>query len=168
MDVLSMNNTATAAKSLQLCPTLCHPIAGSPPGSPVPGILPARTLEWVAISFSNVWKWKVKAKSLSRVQTPSDSVECSLPGPSIHGIFQARVLEWVAIAFYNTEILFVPYVRIHLGSGKAPSYPSGHISIRKKFTLLSLIFSGSPSKLIFFFRDFFLHVKLRFKATLLK
>ena len=59
---------AAAAKSLQLCPTLCDPIDGSPPGSPVPGILQARTLEWVAISFSNVWKWKVKVKSLSRVQ----------------------------------------------------------------------------------------------------
>ena len=56
------------AKSLQLCPTLCNPIDGSPPGSAVPGILQARTLEWVAISFSNVWKWKVKVKSLSRVQ----------------------------------------------------------------------------------------------------
>ena len=59
--------TATAAKSLQLCPTLCVPIDGSPPGSPVPGILLARTLEWVAISFSNAWKWKVKVKSLSHV-----------------------------------------------------------------------------------------------------
>ena len=59
---------AAAAKSLQLCPTLCDPIDGSPPGSPVPGILQARTLEWVAISFSNAWKWKVKVKSLSRVQ----------------------------------------------------------------------------------------------------
>ena len=59
---------AAAAKSLQLCPTLCDPIDGSPPGSPVPGILQAITLEWVAISFSNVWKWKVKVKSLSRVQ----------------------------------------------------------------------------------------------------
>ena len=49
---------AAAAKSLQLCPTLCDPIDGSPPGSPVPGILQARVLEWVAISFSNVWKWK--------------------------------------------------------------------------------------------------------------
>ena len=50
------------AKSLQLCPTLFDPIHGSPPGSPVPGILQARTLEWVAISFSNAWKWKVKVK----------------------------------------------------------------------------------------------------------
>jgi len=59
---------AAAAKSLQSCLTLCDPIDGSPPGSPVPGILKARTLEWVAISFPNVWKWKVKVKSLSRVQ----------------------------------------------------------------------------------------------------
>ena len=58
---------ATAAtKSLQSCPTLCDPINGSPPGSPVPGILWARTLEWVAVSFSNAWKQKVKVKSLSR------------------------------------------------------------------------------------------------------
>ena len=57
-----------AAKSLQSCATLCNPIDGSPPGSPVPGILQARTLEWVAISFSNAWKWNVKVKSLSRVR----------------------------------------------------------------------------------------------------
>ena len=57
-----------AAKLLQSCPTLCDPRDGSPPGSPVPGILQSRTLEWVAISFSNAWKWKVKVKSLSRVQ----------------------------------------------------------------------------------------------------
>ena len=55
------------AKSLQSCPTLCDPIDGGPPGSPIPGILQARTLEWVAISFSNAWKWKVKVKSLSHV-----------------------------------------------------------------------------------------------------
>ena len=64
-------STATAAltaKSLQSCPTLCDPIDGSPPGSPVPGILQARTPEWVAISFSNVWKWKVKVKSLSHIR----------------------------------------------------------------------------------------------------
>ena len=56
------------AKLLQLCPTLRDPIDGSPPGNPVPGTLQARTLKWVAISFSNAWKWKVKGKSLSRVQ----------------------------------------------------------------------------------------------------
>ena len=68
---------AAAAKSLQSCPTPCDPIDGSPPGSPVPGILQARTLEWVAISFSNAWKWKVKVKSLSCVRllaTPRTAV----------------------------------------------------------------------------------------------
>ena len=59
---------AAAAKSFQSCPTPCDPIDGSPPGSPVPGILQARTLEWVAISFSSAWKWKVKVKSLSPVR----------------------------------------------------------------------------------------------------
>ena len=61
-------HNAAAAKSLQSCPTRCDPRDGSPPGSPAPGILQARTLEWVAIFFSNAWKWKVKVKSLSRVR----------------------------------------------------------------------------------------------------
>ena len=65
--ILSITLLACVAKSLQSCPTLCDPIDGSPPDSPVPGILQARTPEWVAISFSNAWKWKVKVKSLSCV-----------------------------------------------------------------------------------------------------
>ena len=60
-------HAAAAAKSLQSCPTLCDSIDSSPPGSPIPGILQARTLKWVAISFSNAWKWKVKVKSFSCV-----------------------------------------------------------------------------------------------------
>ena len=59
---------AAAAKSLQSCLTLCDPIDSSPPGSPVPGILQARILEWIAMSFSNAWKWRVKVKLLSRVR----------------------------------------------------------------------------------------------------
>ena len=66
--LLPSSAAAAAAKLLQSCPTLCNPIDGSPSGSTVPGIIQARTLEWVAISFSNAWKWKVKVKSLSRVQ----------------------------------------------------------------------------------------------------
>ena len=92
---------AAAAKSLQSCPTLCDPMDGSPRGSPVPGILQAGTLEWVAISFSNAWKWKVKVKSLSLVRllgTPW-TVAHQAPPWKVHGIFQARVLEWGAIAF---------------------------------------------------------------------
>ena len=71
-----------AAKSLQSCPTLCNPIDGSPPGSTNPGILQARTLEWVAISFSNAWKWKVKVKLPSRVRllaTPWTAVHQAPP-----------------------------------------------------------------------------------------
>ena len=67
--LLRVSETAAAAvKSLQSCPTLYDPIEGSPPGSPVSGILQARILEWVATSFSNAWKWKLKVKSLSRVR----------------------------------------------------------------------------------------------------
>ena len=61
-------NADYCAKSFQSCPTLCDPIDGSPPGSPVPRILQVRTLEWVAISFSNAWKWKAKVKSLSHAR----------------------------------------------------------------------------------------------------
>ena len=75
-------NLHTAAKLLQSCPTLCDPTDGSPPGSAIPGILQARTLEWVAISFSNAWKWKVKVKSLSCVwllATPWTAAYQALP-----------------------------------------------------------------------------------------
>ena len=94
---------AAAAKSLQLwLKYWSDPIDSSPLGSPVPGILQARTLEWVAISFSNAWKWKVKVKSLSRVQL-SDPMDCSPPGSSVHGIFQARAPEWGAIALSEVD-----------------------------------------------------------------
>ena len=88
---------AAAAKSLQLCPTLCDPIDGSPPGSSVPGILQARRLEWVAISFSNAWKVKSESEVAQSYPTLHDPMDCSLPGSCIHGIFQASVLEWGAI-----------------------------------------------------------------------
>ena len=91
--------SAAVAKSLQSCLTLCDPIDGSPPGSPVPGILQARTLEWVAISFSQCMKVKRESEVAQSCLTLSDSMDCSLPGPSVRGIFQARALEWGAIAF---------------------------------------------------------------------
>ena len=78
-------DAATAAKSHQSCLTLCDPIVGSPPGSPVPGILQARTLEWVDISLSNAWKWKGKVKSLGRVwlfETPWTVAHQAPPLPS--------------------------------------------------------------------------------------
>ena len=88
---------ATAAKSLQSYPNLCDPIESSPPGSPVPGILQARTLEWVAISFSSAWN-KSESEVAQSCPTLSDPMDYSLPGSSVHGIFQASVLEWGAIA----------------------------------------------------------------------
>ena len=97
MDQIVMYIVATA-KLHQSCPTLCDPVDGSPPGSPVPGILQARTLEWVAISFSNAWKSKVKVKSLSHIWLLATPWTAAYQAP-VHGIFQARVLEWGAIAF---------------------------------------------------------------------
>ena len=76
---------------------------GSLPGSPFPGILQARTLEWVAISFSNAWKWKVKVKSLSHVWLLVTPWTAAYQAPRVHGIFQARVPEWGAIAFSGSE-----------------------------------------------------------------
>ena len=75
----------TAAESFQSCPTLCDPIDGSPPGSPVPGILQARTLEWVAISISNAWKWKVKVKSLSHVRPSATPCTAAYEAPPSMG-----------------------------------------------------------------------------------
>ena len=86
--------------SLQLCPTLCDPIDGSPPGSPIPGILQARILEWVAISSS-----MHESEVAQSCPTLCDPMDCSPPGSSVHGIFQARVLEWGAIAFSNYVIV---------------------------------------------------------------
>ena len=73
------SSCSAAAKSLQSRPTLCDPIHRSPPGSPVPGILQARTLEWVAISFSNAWTWKVKVKSLSCVWPSATPWTAAIP-----------------------------------------------------------------------------------------
>ena len=76
---------AAATKSLQSCPTLCDPIDGSPPGSPVPGILQTRILELVSISFSNAWKWKVKMKLLSRIRLLSISWTTDYQAPPSMG-----------------------------------------------------------------------------------
>ena len=89
---------AADAKSLQLCSTLCDPIDGSPPGSHIPGILQARTLEWGAIAFSKIIA-AAAAKSLQLCPTLCDPIDGSPPGSPVPGIFQARVLEWGAIAF---------------------------------------------------------------------
>ena len=93
---------AATAKLLQLCPTLWDPIDGSPPGSPVPGILQARTQEWVAISFSSAWKWKVKVKSFNCVWLLATPWTAPHQAPPSIGF--SRQEEWGAIAFSKTCI----------------------------------------------------------------
>ena len=99
---------AAAAKSLQSCPTLCDPIDGSPPGSPVHGIFQAGTRVGCHCLLQCV-----KVKSESEVAqfclTFRDPMDCSPPGSSTHGIFQARVLEWVAIAFSECRLMFLNF-----------------------------------------------------------
>ena len=95
---------AAAAKSLQLCPTLCDPTGGSPPGSPVPGILQARTLEWVAISFSNAWKWKVKVKSLSRVRLSTTPWTAAYQAPPSMGF--SRQEHWSGVPLPSLSFLY--------------------------------------------------------------
>ena len=91
-----------AAKSFQSCPTLCDPIDGSPPGSSISGILQARILEWVAISFFKAYK---HAKSLQSCLTLCDPMDSSPPGSSVHRILQARILEWAAISFSTNNCI---------------------------------------------------------------
>ena len=93
------NTAAAAAKLLQSCPTLCDPIDGSQPGSPVPGILQARTLEWVAISFSNAWKWKNTVKLLSRVWLLVNPWTAAHQAPPSMGFSRQEYRSAVAIAF---------------------------------------------------------------------
>ena len=90
-------STAAAGKSLQSCPTLCDPIDGSPPGSPIPGILQARTLEWVAISFSSAWKWKLKVKSLSRIWPSATPWTAAFQAPPSMGFSRQEYLSGVPL-----------------------------------------------------------------------
>ena len=90
---------------LQSCPTLCNPTDGSPPGSPVPGILQARTLEWVAISFSNAWKWKVKVKSLSRVRLLATAWTAAHQAPPSLGF--SRQEDWSGVPLPSPFIAHV-------------------------------------------------------------
>ena len=98
---LSLYITATAAKSLQLCPTLCDPTDCSPPGSPVPGILKARTLEWVTIAFSNAGKWKVKVKSLSRVRLLATPWTAAHQAPPSMGFSRKEYWSGVPLLYYT-------------------------------------------------------------------
>ena len=96
------------AKLLQSCPTLRDPINGSPPGSAVPGILQARTLEWVAISFSNAWKWKVKVKSLSRVRLLATSWTAAYQAPPSMGF--SRQEYWSGVPLPSPKSNFTVFI----------------------------------------------------------
>ena len=100
-----------AAKSLQLCPTLCDPINSSPLGSSVPGILQARTLEWVAISFSNAWKWKVKVKSLSRVRLLATPWTAAYQAPPSMGF--SRQEYWSGVPLPSSCSALVYFKEVH-------------------------------------------------------
>ena len=93
---------AAAAKSLQSCLTLCNPIDGSPPGSAIPGILQARTLEWAAISFSNAWKWKVKVKSLCRLRLFATPWTAAYQAPPSMGFSRQEYWSGVPSACFKT------------------------------------------------------------------
>ena len=104
-------SAAAAAKSLQSCPTLCNPIDGSPPASPIPGILQAGTLEWVAISFPKAWKWRVKVKSFSRVQlfaTPWTAAYQALPSKGF-----SRQKYWSGVPSPSPYIYVSLYIYIY-------------------------------------------------------
>ena len=116
-----MASLPIAAKLLQSCPTLCDPIESSPPGSPVPGILQARTLEWVAISFSNAWKGKVKVKSLNCVQLLATSWTVAHQAPPSMGF--SRQEYWSGMPLPSPPIksgkiiVGIAYHSFHLLSG---------------------------------------------------
>ena len=103
------NPVAAAAKSLQSCPTLCNPVDGNPLGSPVPGILQARTLEWVAISFSNAWKWKVKVNSLSRVQLLATPWTVAYQAPPSMGFSSQEY--WSGVPLPSPIVTLIPTKR---------------------------------------------------------
>ena len=134
-----------AAKSLQSCPTLCDLRDGSPPGSPVPGILQARTLEWVAISFSNAWKWKVKVKSLSRVWLLVTPWTAAYQAPPSMGFarqgYWSRLPLPSLICLYTIAYIYIPlfecvalYFRIKISPWDESGVP---FEIRFQVTLYS-------------------------------
>ena len=112
----------TTAKSLQSCPTLCNPTDGSPLGSPVPGILQARTLEWVAISFSNAWKWKVKVRSLSHVQLLATAWTAAFQAPLSMGF--SRQEYWSGVPLPSPFLCIVILKKCYLIRKANISFPN--------------------------------------------
>ena len=124
--VFSAAATAAATTSRQSCLTLCDPIDGSPPGSSVPGILQATTLEWVAISFCNAWKWKVKVKSLSRVRLLVTPWTAAYQAPPSMGF--SRQEYWSGVPSPSPRVFSSTTVRKHQSFGAQPSlWSNSHI-----------------------------------------
>ena len=135
---------AAAAKSLQSCLTLCDPIDGSPIGSPIPGILQARTLEWVAISFSNAWKWKVKVKSLSRVRLLATPWTAAFQAPPSMGFSRQEYWSGVPLPFPALTSPWIPaqWQRLARGwGGKGKMMSVLHIIDAKKRIMWCLLLS---------------------------
>ena len=132
---------AAAAKSLQSCPTLCDPIDGSPPGSPVSGILQARTLEWVAISFSNAWKWKVKVKPLSCVQLFATPWPAAHQAPPSMGFFRQEY--WSGVPSPSLQV-YVKLLDKCLSSNS--NFKKGQHSYKFSILLFYQIFPGKIQK----------------------
>ena len=107
---LSCETAAVAAKSLQSWRTVCVPIDGSLPGSPVPGILQARTLEWVAISFSSAWKWKVKVKSLSHIRLLVTPWTAAFQAPL--SMWFSRQEYWSGVPLHSPHVKLIIFKRI--------------------------------------------------------
>ena len=135
--------------SLHLCPTLCDPIDGSPLGSSVAGILQARTLEWVAISFSSAWKWKVKVKSLSRAWLLVTPWTAAYQAPLSMGFSKQEYWSGLPlpslIAATNYALVFFQKIRV-----SAHSFNS-----QRLLACLWIVFSEQRFSLGIIFLDFF-------------
>ena len=132
--------TAAAAKSLQSCPTLWDPIDGNPPGSPIPGILQGRTLEWVAISFSNAWKWKVKVKSLSHVWLFTTPWTAAYQAPPSMGF--SRQEYWSGVPLPSPKYI------LHNWNTESMVVDCGTISDAHSFYIFPLNFLLNPRRII--------------------
>ena len=142
---LFISAAAAATKSLQSCPTLCDRIDGSPPDSPVPGILQARTLEWVAISFPNAWKWKVIVKSLSRVRLFVTPWTAAYQAPPSMGF--SRQEYWSGVPL-PSPLVYIGFTRIFLYAVKEKPeltfWPIQDFSVHKLFPVQFLTHLGVP------------------------
>ena len=144
-EIMKKNLTILSAKSLQSCPTLCDPRDGSPPGSPISGILQARTLEWVAIAFSNAWKWKVIVKSLSRAWLLATPWTAAYQAPPSMGF--SRQEYWSGLPLPSPTILSNGLIRTipwhwHLGVILSP-FAKGNTCHRIGNTLLKCVYDAS-------------------------